>query len=196
MSFIRSFIAVDLPLSTKNEIGEYQKTLTPKISSVVWEKPENFHINLLFLGQTKKPQLDLLTQTFPVMIKKAPFTLNPGHLEYLYKKHADSIIYVSVEGELKKLYELREQVTRAVKHTLKFDSPGRYLAHITIGRIKPYIGHQDTKNILAQILSFQPKKKFHPFVVDQIKIMQTNFSSDTTHTYSAFSTQSLSLQAP
>ena len=182
MSFVRSFIAIDLAEETKAKIGLFEDRLRNLSHPVHWESQENFHINLLFLGDTRTATLGLISAALKSEIKKRPFELVPGHLDYLYKKHGDSIIYVSVEGEVKKLKELRDQVCRCVERVTKYDAPSRFLPHITICRIKPYIGQQEKKNILSDIIKYQPKR-FAPFVVGEVRLMQTNNLDDAGHRY-------------
>lgn len=190
MSSIRSFIAINLPEKTKAEIGAFQEKLRRQPHPIRWENPENFHINLHFLGEMKEAPIGRISSSLEQTVNKDSFNLMPGHLEYLYKRHGDSIIYLSVEGDLKKLKELREQVCRAVELATRFDTPTRFLPHITIGRLKPHISQLDKKRILSDIINFQPRK-FKPFMVQEIKIMQTNFLADTTHGYTVFSTVGL-----
>lgn len=191
MSYVRSFIAIDLPEETKAMIGLFQDRLRKLPYPVRWENPSNFHINLLFLGDVREATIGRISVGLATDIKKGPFELATGHLDYLYKRHGDSIIYISVEGDLKKLKELKDQVARSVERTTKYDSPSRFLPHITIGRIKPYIGQQEKKDILSDIINFQPKP-FSPFVISEIKVMQTNFLEDTTHRYTTITKVALS----
>jgi 2'-5' RNA ligase len=194
MSYISSFIAIDLPEKAKQQIGIFQAKLKSQPYPIHWELPENFHLNLLFLGNTKNFILQKLSAALKEEVVKQPFSLRPDHLEYLYKKHGDSIIFISVDGELKKLKELQEQVGRTVKRITGSDPPGRFLPHITIGRLKPYISQQDKKVILGKIIELQPPKTFTKFDVVEIKIMQTNFLSDRSHRYVTFHT--IPLRAP
>lgn len=182
MSYIRSFIAIDIPEETKAKIGLFQERLRKLPYPVRWENPSNFHINLLFLGDVREATLSRISAGLMSDIKKIPFELATGHLDYLYKRHGDSIIYISVEGDLKKLKELKDQVARSVERTTKYDSPSRFLPHITVGRIKPYIGQQEKKDILSDVINFQPRR-LKTFTVQEIRLMQTNFLEDTTHRY-------------
>lgn len=182
MSYIRSFIALDLPEKTKKQIGLFQEKLRKQPYPIRWENPANFHINLLFLGDIREVALNKISSALTADVNKRRFELSPTYLDYLYKRHGDSIIYISVEGELKRLKELRDQVCRIVKKKTSYDTPIRFLPHITVGRIKPYIGQQEKKDILSGIINFQPKR-LSPFVVQNVKLMQTNFLEDTTHRY-------------
>lgn len=187
MSYIRSFVGLDLPNDLKKELGSFQEILKKHNFDIRWSKPANFHLNLLFLGETPEATLEKLTVELQKRIKIEPFELLPSHLDYLYKRHTDSIIYIALKGDLEKLKELQGQVRRSVELAANYTTTRRFLPHITIGRIKPGVGQPEKKLILSKIINFQPKK-LSPFTVSEVKIMRSDILLDTTYTHSSVST--------
>ena len=191
MSYIRSFVAIDLPQEVKNKLGKYQETLKNLDFDVHWENPPNFHLSLIFLGEVRPPSIDNLAKSLQDEIFMSPFTIQPSHLDYLYKRHGDSILFIALTGETNKLRELYDQVCVSVEHSLKLSTTYRFLPHITLGRVKPYLDQQQKKTILYKLINHQPSI-FPKLTVSAVKIMQTDFQQDAAHQYASISTISLS----
>jgi 2'-5' RNA ligase len=182
MSFLRSFIAIDLPAELKQVIGEYQASLKTIAETIRWEEPKNLHLTLFFLGKLKDEELHQVNQVLLSKLHEKPFRLQPAGLSYLYKKHEDSLIYIDVAGDSTAVQHLQNEVSRLIKISIDMTLPHRFLPHMTIGRLKPFVNPPEKKLILRSIFSQQPGK-FPAFTVTEIKIMQTVFSSDKSHRY-------------
>ena len=58
MSKIRTFIAIEIPLSIKKSIAQLQQTLKSNDVNVSWVKADNIHITLKFLGDVEETRIE------------------------------------------------------------------------------------------------------------------------------------------
>ena len=130
-------------------ISGLQNVLRKQNLPVIWTEVEKIHLDLNFLG--KMPHTDInevkrmvqeATQNLPSFMLKFPY------LETLYKKHDDSLVYLSIGGEIEALENLQETLTETIVEVAA--QPKRYFPHITIGRVKK-LDPETTKQTLNAI---------------------------------------------
>ena len=111
----RLFIAVDLPSGLQTDIQSLQVRLDRLQLPVVWSAPEKIHLTLNFLGRVKaelQPSLiRLLTQ---IAATHSQFSLTPGFLDTMYKKHADSFVYLGLSGDIPQLKQLHQFLSESL----------------------------------------------------------------------------------
>ncbi len=172
---LQSFLAIFLPTELQVEVSRLQEQLQSLNFPLTWELPEKLHITLAFLGKVKDPdlhQLHLALQS--VLNKSEPFETRPTHLNYFYKKHADSIVYLELENEneLKKL-------GKEVRDTLiskEFSPPQRFKPHVAIARLKRMRHPNQVKEVLFKV-ALESTPKFSPFWVEKVDILKSAIDS-------------------
>jgi len=141
---MRTFIAVELPLSTKDYLAEIQKKLEKSDLSAKWVHGKNLHITLKFLGETSEAQItevkNLLKEvedTFKAIeVQLAGFGFFPNE-----RRPRVFFVRTTEEEKLKKIATLIEEKLEK----FGFVKEGRFRSHITLARIKA------PKNITAFI---------------------------------------------
>ena len=58
---MRTFIALEIPLPTRNAIGALMETLRPKTAGLRYLAPETVHVTLRFLGEASEEQIACLS---------------------------------------------------------------------------------------------------------------------------------------
>ncbi len=136
---IRIFFAIDLPLSTKEELGRYISMLKKKSKShsIRWTKPENLHITLQFLAEVQTPHLEQLVQhvrsQMTGVIKKSTLTLGEVHLFPSPYRPRVIVLEVTPQEDLANLAEI---IGRGIKETHYEIETRPFRGHLTLGRIK------------------------------------------------------------
>lgn len=131
----RLFIAVPLPNSIQNAIGEWMDEHRKQLQFRKWVHPADLHITLQFLGDT-------LMQNVPQLhaeLRKAAegfgtFQLEVRGLGTFGRPAVPSVLWTGVSGQTGRLSDLQEQVERAAAR-LGFKPEERaYKPHITLAR--------------------------------------------------------------
>lgn len=139
MSKIRAFIAIDLTEAVQEELTSIINDLKQKVpnKSVRWVRPENIHLTLKFLGDTKIDSLDQITGGLDRVGKeKPPFNLNLGKLGCFPNPRRPRVIWVGVSGDIDTLQSLQKMIDQML-NPLGWDLDKReFHPHLTIGRIK------------------------------------------------------------
>jgi len=153
---MRTFIALDLPASLKEDVAEVIDNFRSFCSDGVnWVPLENIHITLQFIGETKENDLpeiaEFVTTNFselsPILFTDPKVEIIPGR--------DPKIIWIRLKTEnnliLKTSKRLKDKLR---KMGYKIDSkPLRF--HITLGRIKKRLPENAIKEILTTELKIK-----------------------------------------
>jgi len=132
----RLFTAFRPPLQNIGEIITFQKKLISLNFPITWEPPEKIHLTLNYLGRLTDEQAFTAKKMLGETIRgTTPFELRPLFLETLYKRHEQSIIYLSVGGDTEALEEFQETLSGKFRR-IDIPQPEKYSAHITLGRMQ------------------------------------------------------------
>src|SRR5699024_1758076 len=102
---MRLFIALPLPGDIIQTLIKFREP----IRGIKWQKPEQIHLTLRFLGNTSQKQFSILKNKLDV-IEMKPFSIRINHLGVFPNKRSSSVIWAGVEkskplADLQKLIE-------------------------------------------------------------------------------------------
>ena len=138
MPQIRAFIAVDLPLPTRDEIAGVVRHLASRVDGGVrWTRPESLHLTLRFLGNIDVESVPAVSDVVSRCGATArPFEVALGGIGGFERLRAMRVIWMSVAGDLEPLRELNGSVEDELE-TLGFSRESRaFRPHITLGRVR------------------------------------------------------------
>lgn len=125
---MRCFVAVELPLPMREEIGHLQSRIATDGLRLV--KPELVHVTIKFLGDVPQEKVgDVAEALGKVMV--APF---PAHVKGMgaFPGRAVRVVWLGLEGDFQELYQKVEQALSP----LGFAPEARgFSAHVTLGRV-------------------------------------------------------------
>lgn len=188
-SSLVSFIAIPIPTDIQYQISKLQNQLKRYNFPFIWEKPEKLHITISFLGKVKPQALhQLYVSLSPQLEIVSPFKIQANYMDYLYKKHGDSILFLGI-GEDKEVKNL-EKIIKRILTDHNFSPPLRFMPHITIGRLKRTGHPNQTKQILFSAKN-QLLLHIDSFIVDKLAIMEAiqNEFGNSSHYYSKYTLQ-------
>jgi 2'-5' RNA ligase len=134
---MRTFIAVELPETIKEKIGELQAPLKKTNAFVSWVKPENIHITLKFLGEVPEEKINEVFSAAEVAFKEAKkFKMNLKGMGAFPDFRRPRVIWI---GTGKGGEELSDMATKIEDQTEKIGYPKekrKFSPHFTMGRVK------------------------------------------------------------
>ena len=148
---VRAFIAIGLPVDSREAIEKISASSAARISGVRWVPPENFHLTLKFLGDVEEAVIpdiqSILNQVTP---RYLPITCRFGNLGVFPKHQRTRIIWLGVTEGSDQLAKLADDLSIELSH-LGFKSEKRkYTPHLTLGRVKKGVGTAQLKDILRE----------------------------------------------
>ncbi|USB34015.1 RNA 2',3'-cyclic phosphodiesterase [Paenibacillus sp. YPG26] len=131
----RLFIAVPLPDSLQNTIGEWTREHLGHLQFRKWVHPADMHITLQFLGDTPLQKVPELSEALRHAVKGfGSFPLEVRGLGTFGRPAVPSILWTGIDGQVSRLTDLYKQVTAATSR-LGFQLEERpYKPHITLAR--------------------------------------------------------------
>jgi len=150
---IRTFVAIDLPESVKQDLSQLQQDLKSYGTRVSWVKPSNIHITLKFLGDVKPEKIPEISRALAsVAATTRPFRLQPKSCGAFPSLKRMRVLWVGLDGALQTLSYLQERIEAALNE-LGFEPENRrFQAHLTIGRVKV---QQNLKRLQEAIIDRQ-----------------------------------------
>jgi 2'-5' RNA ligase len=154
-------------------IKNLQDNLRKENLPIVWTEIEKVHLTLNFLGKMPHHDINEIIKNIREACEGLPaFTLKFPFLETLYKKHDDSLVYLSVVGELDSLCQILSQTVSEVAV-----QPKRYWPHVTIGRIKK-LDSETTKQTLNTISNLDLSLNIPEMRVDKFSLYESILHGD------------------
>ncbi|WP_244562941.1 RNA 2',3'-cyclic phosphodiesterase [Paenibacillus uliginis] len=132
---MRLFIAIPLPKVVSDSITRWTQELGTQLSFRKWVHPQDYHITLQFLGDTKAGSVEsVLSSLRTIAAAQQPIQLSLQGAGVFGPASAPRILWAGISGELKKLEHLQQRVTSAMA-PLGFAAEDRpYRPHITAAR--------------------------------------------------------------
>jgi 2'-5' RNA ligase len=174
METIRAFIAIELPSSIQNKLGEVINGLKSQKPFVVrWVPPHNIHITLKFLGDVSTNNLQVLTQILASEVGRyAPFEITIGSLGAFPNLRQARVVWVGVQAPpiLGTLQRAIEMETRRMGYAAEERS---FSPHLTIGRMSHNATPDDVRQI-AVILSNTRVDELGRISVETVKLFKSD----------------------
>lgn len=125
---IRSFVAVDLPASMRDEIAKVQEEID--LPGVRLVKPDLIHVTLKFLGDVPSQKMDRVVKALGG-VKQPAFTAKVGGIG-AFPGRSIRVVWIGAEGEFEGLFRAVE----AALSPLGFERERRkFTSHATIARV-------------------------------------------------------------
>jgi 2'-5' RNA ligase len=168
---IRSFIAIDLPESTRQGLAAVQEQLKQSRTRVRWVKPSSIHLTLKFLGNILPEQVEeIAAAAAQVVVDEPPVSLCAAGLGAFPSQRKPRVIWVGLRGEVERLATIQAGLGKALE-TLGFAREDRgFRPHLTIGRVKDRHWLQE----LIEAMSALEVPKFNSFDADEIILYKSD----------------------
>jgi 2'-5' RNA ligase len=114
-SFIRAFVAIELPDEVKALLAAEQKALADGLSGIKWVNPEGIHLTLKFLGNVPKSRLTEIERA----LKEATAGTGPMELCLAGRgafpdSRRPEVVWLGLGGQTSKLAVLFQKIERSM----------------------------------------------------------------------------------
>ena len=131
---MRVFIAIELEEEVKEKLAEIQSKVKVTAEKGRFTAVSNFHLTLYFIGEADSERIGQISKAIDKCAEhNVPFKLSLGKLGS-FNKRSKRIIWVGVDGDIRELKKVNEQISAELNEEEHTDEKGEYTPHITLGR--------------------------------------------------------------
>ena len=165
---LRTFLAIDLPSSLQTVVMQNIRKIKQELPGISWSNPENFHINLKFIGWMEESQVPHVRRMVEqAVLHVSPFDLELKGLGAFPDNRSPRVLWIGVGGAVDDLANLSERIG------LEFPEEGRpFRPHLTVARVRK--NHRAVGQVLETLGAFTD-----PFFCGHVSVERvTLFKSD------------------
>ncbi len=153
---IRTFIAVRMPETYLQPIGELIGELKATGAAVRWVRPESMHITLKFLGNIREELVEEIGAKISETVRnRRPIELQARGCGAFPSLKNPRVVWLGIRGEVGLLGELQEDLEKRLM-PLGFAPERRpFKAHLTLGRLKGNRGKSKLISVLREKANFE-----------------------------------------
>ena len=175
-TFIRAFVAIELPNEVKAQLAEEQKDLAAGLTGVKWVAPDGIHLTLKFLGNVAETRLGEIE----LALKRAvtgvpPFELRVGDRGAFPNSRRPEVVWLSVGGQTDRLTELFRNVENAMTELGWAPEARAFSPHLTLGRVRRE-AENEMKKHLAERLAKADDRVSAGFTVGSVSLMRSRLT--------------------
>lgn len=126
---MKLFIGIEIPALIKKHIADFVQPL--QLISKGWENPNDYHLTLLFLGESSNEVMDEIIMRL-ANINFKPFEIELSNFEFFPRRVLFLALGVSLE-----LIELEKQIAAIFPEWIKPEAKA-FVPHITVKRWQRY----------------------------------------------------------
>jgi RNA 2',3'-cyclic 3'-phosphodiesterase len=173
---IRTFCAIKLPDEIRSQATDYVSNLdlaAPKCG-VKWEKVENLHLTLKFIGEITEERLERLIQAAEHATSDShSFELSIKGTGIFPPSGPARIVWLGVIDHTKELRELQSKLEKECEQEGFERETKAFHPHLTIGRVKE-------PRRAKELVKIHKEKSFESpiFTVDHLVVMKSELSRD------------------
>ena len=160
---MRLFLGLELPSTIKAQLAEYIAQLPQGRKG--WENPHDFHLTLLFIGETPVDQIPIIQERMKEL-KFSSFEIEIGPLKFFNRR----VMYLSLLPS-SELSDLQQQVNEKFPEWLDPQAKP-FLPHITVKRWQRYEYDE-----LYQAIALKPLRPL-PVEIKEISLFKSEKDSE------------------
>lgn len=156
---IRSFVALDIPQTAKNEFSDLISFLKESRADVRWARAENLHLTLRFLGETTQEQADSIKGSLrEIAAGEKSFSIHFAGLGAFPTLQRPRLFWAGIDQGAEFLERLAERIDLAAA-AIGFQREERaFSPHMTLGRVRSPRNLQELIHRIRQT-EFTPAEK-------------------------------------
>ena len=135
---IRSFVAIEIPETLKNQISEYTGNLKARNKNIRWVRENNLHLTLKFIGEQTPEMTDaIIARLIPINSGNSKFTLSTADTGAFPNSRRPRVIWLGIKSEPDQaLISLQSKIEENLSPLLPDSNKKRFSPHLTLGRVK------------------------------------------------------------
>jgi len=167
---IRTFIAISLPESVLQAMGQAQQTLGTLGRGIRWVRKDAIHLTLKFLGDVDREDVEKIQIAVERATEEAsPFVLAGQGAGVFPDLRRPRVIWIGLSGDLQMLFALQGNVESQLEG-LGFPKDKRlFKGHLTLGRVKGRLDAAELREALEGLTGFHTDA----FTVQSVALFQS-----------------------
>lgn len=155
---IRTFIAVEISPSLREELSLLQQELKKTSSDVKWVEPKNMHLTLKFLGDTEEEKIPRIKEALSgICLNNDSFEIGFCGIGVFPKPDFPRVVWIGIKEGKEQILELAACIEN-ILIPLGFEPEKRpFSAHLTLGRVRSGMNKDRLKNAIAKMSSYRLK---------------------------------------
>lgn len=147
-------------------VGEVGRVFDGQDINVRWNKPDNYHISLLYIGLNINPINLFFIESKLKKIRIPRFKISLDKCDLGIVRHYKGLVYLSVKdgGE-----HLRDLVF-TFRNTFNSGDASIYLPHLSLGRASKDLSNEEQRNIQSDLRNITPSLKLNEIVFDSTSL--------------------------
>jgi len=167
---IRTFVAIEIPKSIRQQITEFQAELKKESAQVSWVNADNIHLTLKFLGDVEADQMNRVRVAVQSGCQAVhPFSVKIEGAGCFPNRKNPRVLWIGIDGEMEALLLLQERVENELTKLGFPKEERKFSAHLTIGRVKGPSGIQPVIHKMENSTG-----RFGEFLVDHVNVMKSD----------------------
>jgi len=168
---IRTFIAIELPEKIIYTIGKVQEEIKSYRLKIRWVRPENIHLTLKFLGDTKEADTEKVARAVSESVTGySPISLAVKGIGVFPGIKKPRVLWLGISKQLDLLTALQQTLDEKLE-AMGFPKEKRpFKGHLTLGRIKSKIDPKTLHDVLKKFIQFESE----PFFADRIILYKSD----------------------
>ncbi len=148
---MRIFIALELPESVRERLGQLQEKLKGTENRIRWVDPSLIHLTMKFLGEVKENNLEKVIQTARNAAGRfSVFKMKIGKMGVFPSFSSPRVIWVGIEEGKDKLETLAAELEEKLGQQGFSRSSRKWTSHLTLARVKVLKARERLKALLLQ----------------------------------------------
>ena len=167
---MRAFIAVELPDAVRSELARLQAELARAQADVKWVEESNLHVTMRFLGEITEAQRQAIESLLAgVARSRAPIDAALSEVGTFPERGMPRVIWVGIGQGADQLSRLAEEIERGLVALSIPDEERRFVAHMTLGRVRSPKAGDVLRQRLTQTRWMPPA----PFRIERVTLFQS-----------------------
>ena len=134
---IRSFLAFELPVEIKKQIGTISSELKKMSLPVRWVSIDNIHLTIVFLGSVDEDIMGDVEEKVDVVVKRfSAFKAKLNKVGAFPHWKRPRVIWIGLNGDVGRLSDLRNELQEELKVLAFVPEKRPFRPHLTLGRFK------------------------------------------------------------
>lgn len=167
---MRAFIAVELPLNVRDAVVSVQRAFAGAGSDVKWVEAENIHLTMRFLGEITEVQRQAIGSLLAEVARsRAPIEAALSEVGTFPERGMPRVIWVGIGQGADQLSRMAEEIERGLAALSIPSEERRFVAHVTLGRVRAPRAGGAVQRRLTQIRWTPPA----PFRIERVTLFQS-----------------------
>jgi 2'-5' RNA ligase len=173
MARIRTFIAIELSKSIREQLVDLQATLGRAALDVKWVEPEDLHVTLLFLGEVEDRDLPAVCRAVQEAVAVQPaFPMTIERVGCFPNPRRPRILWAGVGSGMQEVVAVHDAIETPLLDLGCYRREDRkYTPHVTLGRNRS----EGPADALRKALAQQAGWKGGEETVGEVQIMASDF---------------------